>query len=185
MMQSLEGGGNGEASSPNNNVYLAEFSACAKVARRNLHGRLNREAAERELRHLLPNGRVEPADLERPASSRIADLLWHHQPWPRSDGLPQGIRNRAGFQIAWRAPPEGRGRSFPHWTFGPTDLFRGIGREGRGGGPNRNTDPDLLSYPVFEVDSQAPLSGVERLWFQSIQRLLPTRFRQHIQFSSR
>ncbi|MCE9625779.1 MAG: hypothetical protein K8R69_10085, partial [Deltaproteobacteria bacterium] len=143
--------------------------------------RLNREEAERQLRGLMPRGYVEPVSLERPGF--VKELL-------SAFGITTHSFDessfRRGFEIARRYPERVQRVAFDidevylHWAFSPRDIFQGAMEKGAEA-VYRNTSPELLQYQSFQVSEGVQLNLFEKLWFDGIQRLFPTRFRQHVQ----
>lgn len=68
-----------------------------------------------------------------------------------------------------------------HWALGPGDLFRG-GSRGKQFPEFHNTPAELLNYTSFSSAEQIELPRLQKLWFQGVQRLFPSRMRQTLQF---
>jgi len=144
--------------------------------------RLNREEAERQLRSLLPLGGPRMEDVQNPAyvkrlltafgvTSHEFDLASFRQGFEIARQFPHRVA-RLGFDID---------EVYLHWAFSPADVLAGV-MKGGGEAVYRNTDPSFLDYKPFETHPEARLNFFERLWFEGIQRLFPSRFRQHVQF---
>ncbi len=144
--------------------------------------RLNREEADRQLRSLLRGSGLRVEDLQEDAY--VKRLLTAFGVTSHEFDV-NSFRN--GFDIARRFPNRVARMGFDidevylHWAFSPADLMAGV-MKGGGEAVYRNTDASFLDYKPFETGSGAQMNFFERIWFQGIQRLLPSRFRQHIQF---
>ncbi|HEX5033826.1 MAG TPA: hypothetical protein VFW62_05045, partial [bacterium] len=142
--------------------------------------RLNRQQAERALRDLLPAG-LKAGNLHTPGY--VEKLLV-------AFGIPANAFDvqafRRGYEIAQLHPERVSRLAFDfdevtlHWAFGPRDLLSVMARGAEAA--YFHTPTQSLEYEPLLASEGRGLNGLERFWFEGVQRLLPMAFRQHIQF---
>ena len=68
-----------------------------------------------------------------------------------------------------------------HWSLNPADIFRGL-FQGRNEVPFQNTPSEVINYTPFAAAPEVELPKWQRFWYDGVQRLVPSRMRQVIQF---
>jgi hypothetical protein len=141
-----------------------------------------RLAQQGKLKELVSNGRVSAEKVAEDVW--LSDFLTAHEISTHPFDLKMF---RAGFTIGHKNPEWAHRMAWDvdevqlHWAVNPVDAFRGL-FQGRNPASFQNTPKEFLNYDRFEAHPELRLPLVQRLWYEGLQRVAPSRMRQTIQF---
>ncbi len=175
------GGAGSKGSPPSGLIPLPQLGLYRSRGYDSSIGAFHRVEAGTRLEALMPAGRIHPESLAQPGF--VEQLLSCFAITTH----PLDVRSfRRGFEIAQKNPELVQRMAFDvdevylHWAITPPDLFRGLLQRGRDA-LFQHTSQELLRYRPFESEA-GKLRWYERIWYRGMQRLVPTRQRQNIQF---